>query len=666
VVTLRSLLSSKGALANHLSSYEERSDQIAMSETIWTAFEEEKIALIEAGTGIGKSIAYLAPALLWAHETGEKVVISTYTIALQEQLVEKDIPLLLELLGLNLKVRLVKGMGNYLCLRKMEDPLVQQQLGPKALPLVNWARETQDGTQSDLPFPLAAHEWQKIHAEGSRCSYGRCPHFRSCFFFDARSELAEADILIVNHHLLLADLQSAEKQRILPEYKRLILDEAHHFEDVALHALSDRLSANDLWRQMAQIHSESAAEGSRLSVLKNTAEGSLKTRLSIDLPAQHDELARAIHSAFTALPPEMRVRQSTLESANWKELSLEFENLINKLRRYSASLLALKEDCERASENVLFEIESAAQRLQEASVFLNDFFQAKFEPRNVRWTQNSRGSVSIAKANLSVAQYLQEHLFDSLKTAVLCSATLAIQGKFTYAANRLGISQEGLITKVFHSPFDYKTRTLLLASRDFLEPTDPGFLKEVCESILKAMKASGGGAFLLFTSYEQLNQCYERIAETLRDWGLMPLKQGELGRFALLQAFKEQDRAVLFGTDSFWEGVDVPGNALRCVVIVKLPFKVPTDPLVEARAELLKQEGGDPFMEESLPQAVMKFKQGFGRLMRQKDDRGCILCLDRRILTKAYGRIFLGSLPETLIQFGSKNDVFQEMEKFYL
>ncbi len=645
--------------------FEERSDQTAMSQTVWDALENNRVALIEAGTGIGKTLAYLAPALLWAYESGEKIVISTHTIALQQQLIEQEIPALLKLLGIDLKAVLVKGMNNYLCLRKAQDPFVQHQLGVNSKPLLKWAERTPEGSRSDLPFFISSSEWQKVEAEAKRCSYRHCPHFRECFFFESRKKLEEANLFVVNHYLLLSDLQNEENQRTLPSYHRLIIDEAHHFEEVGAQVLSKRLKAHDLLHPLSQLHLE-LIDKSSLSSLDASSDASLRARLSIDLPAQQSELSYLIESAFTSLPLQARIREETLQSVQWQKIYACFEALIQKLKCYSASLSSVKNDGEASlPQNLLFEMKSLTEQCSSACEFLEEFFDHSFDSKMLRWTQTNKDGVHLVQTNLSIGNILQKNLWASQKTIILCSATLAVNGIFNYPLQRLGIQEENLITHIHPSPFDYKSRTLLLASRDFPEPHHPDFLEDTAKIILDAMQASRGGAFLLFTSYDQLNLFYEKLAPSLRILGFPCFKQGELSRFALLKAFKQEDHAVLFGTDSFWEGVDVPGYALRCIVILKLPFKSPFEPVTEARADLLKKEGKDPFLEEALPQAVIKFKQGFGRLMRRKQDYGCILCLDPRLLKRPYGQIFLKSLPETLVHFGPKKTIAQEMQAFY-
>lgn len=489
-------------------------------------------------------------------------------------------------------------MGNYLCLRKLEDPLVYHQMGPEASALKKWAQISESGSQSDLPFFVSAQQWQKVQAEPRRCSYRRCPHFRDCFFFEARKELEEADLLIVNHHLLLLDLQN-EEQKILPPYKHLIVDEAHHFEQVALHVLAKKLSSSDLLKTLSKIQSEITPEMGPLSLLQKKVEepSSLRLKLSIDLPAAHMQLGEAIPRVFSSLPHEERFSKESKEGSLWQNLERDFEGLREKLKNMSEGLISLKNDTDDPSlQSLLFELESCGKELAEAARFLQEFFHGEFEPKSVRWTQSARSAPTLAQASLDISTYLQEKLFTQLKSALLCSATLTVQESFSYVQKLLGFTQEKLITRIYPSPFDYQSRTLLLGSPAFVEPSDPRFLEEVSESIVEAVRASDGGAFLLFTSYEQLTICFEKTHDALRKSGLFPLKQGEVGRFALLQNFKAQKKAVLFGTDSFWEGVDVPGEALRCIVIVKLPFKVPTEPLTIARGELLKSEGKDPFL----------------------------------------------------------------------
>jgi ATP-dependent DNA helicase DinG len=658
---LDELFSDTGLLKKSLPSYEARSGQQQMSKQIWEAFEEEKFALFEAGTGIGKSLAYLIPALLWSYKTGEKIVVSTYTIALQEQLLEKDIPMLLKALGIELRVVLAKGMGNYLCLKKLEEQDFES--------LASWAAKTTDGTRSAIPFSVTGEQWEKVYAESDACSYLKCPHYKQCFFFKARDKVQDADLIIVNHHLLMANLLARETQSILPPFTRLIVDEAHHLEHVARSSLTKTLHRIEIFKILARVHSDHHPETSRLMYLRELLkkDKALEIRLGIDLPGERRDLTLKINSAFDLLDQynqqyKWRLTSEFLKTSDWKEKWVPaFMAVAEGLKRYCASLNSLKGDVpdevRSKADGALADIAGTIDRLKEVIATIDQFFTSE-SLEDVRWAEKTPEGVILSLAQLDVAPYLEEKLFTPLKSTILCSATLTISNQFEHVKKNLGLNEEA-IEGVYPSPFDFKTRTRLMGFSDLPPPNAYHFIKEAAQVIREAIKISGGGAFVLFTSYDMLSKCAQELSD------LSFLKQGDRPRHQLLEEFKSQKNGILLGTDSFWEGVDVAGEALRLVIIVKLPFPVPSEPLIEARAEYLKKQGRDPFNEDSVPQAVMKFKQGFGRLMRRKDDRGCVLCLDERLFNRPYGKTFLKSLPECVTSFQPKNVIFKEMRVFY-
>jgi len=680
------LFSDQGLLAKSLPIYEQRIDQQKMAEKIWSSFEDEENALFEAGTGIGKSLAYLIPALLWAHQSDETVVISTYTISLQQQLIEKDIPFLLKTLGLELSVVLAKGMGNYVCLKNLEELTSRGHILEEASTysgLTSWADKTSDGSKSSLPFSVPGEVWSSVKADSETCSYVKCPHYNQCFFFKARAKRQEAHVIVVNHHLLMSHLLAEEGQGGLPPFSRLVVDEAHHLEPVALSSLAQTLDRVDLFKSMARVHSDAHPEVSRFHVLqtqlKEIASSSLKERLSIDLPGQKRTLTTQINEAFDQLDQGLegsnrfRVTSQILGSKHWQEelipLFIDLKEKMGRLRTSLESLvvevndLRLEEQEKRQIESALFDITSVANYLKKKEETLKAFFSDS-EDESVRWIESTRTGCALTVAKLDVDSFLQEKLFIPLKTSVLCSATLTVENNFSHLCKRVGLLPEPSTKEVYPSPFDYKERSRLFGVSDLPPPGSYDFIQEASQQIAEAVKITQGGAFVLFTSYDMLHKCGNRLEELL---GVQfPIfKQGDLSRHLLLEEYKEAGNGVLLGADSFWEGVDVVGPALRLVIIVKLPFPVPSDPIIEARGEKLKREGKEPFWEDSVPQAVVKFKQGFGRLMRSKEDMGCVLCLDSRLFTRSYGKQFLKSLPECITDFAPKVKIFEQMKHFY-
>jgi ATP-dependent DNA helicase DinG len=669
---LEQLFSSEGCLKKAFKDFEERSGQKEMAHQVMRAYSQDEIALIEAGTGIGKSVAYLLPAILWALHNKEKTVISTYTIALQEQLLYKDIPALLQLLKADLKVVLVKGMSNYVCLRKLDELHEEDR---ESSQLKSWAERTYEGSRSDISFSLSAPTWEKVSADAYACSHMQCPHYKNCFFFKARRKVQDAHLLIVNHHLLLVDLAARkrkdykEDKAIIPFYRRIVIDEAHHLEEVALNSLSQRFDRHHLVRLLGRLYSDLAPERSRFFLIRQAItapHSALVARLEIELPAEKRALVERCEKAFAALQQYMaapeskfRLREEHFKTPLWATIKNLFSEFTFHLKRFIASVENLKKEIEEEFASHAVELQSILWRLEEQAEGLEVFFSPDQESQKVQWVEVSSLNSALVEAKLSISSYLQEEFFEPLATASLCSATLATGGNFDYFKSRLGISGKTVTENIYLSPFDYKAQALLAIPTDFPDPVDPLFSQRAFEIIARAVEISRGGAFILFTSYEMLKAAYQALQPFAEQRKMLLLKQGETSRQLLIEKFKAKSDAVLLGTDSFWEGVDVAGEALRLVVIVKLPFKVPTEPLTEALSECVEKTGKNAFLDYQVPQAVMKFKQGFGRLIRTKTDRGCVLCLDKRMITKAYGKHFLKSLPPCRTLFASTKEVLE-------
>lgn len=720
-------LSSDGPLAMLLKGFEPRREQQMMMRNVLEAYNDNHIALIEAGTGTGKSLAYLIPALLWAAETKERTVISTNTIPLQEQLLIKDIPLVEQTLQINVKTVLVKGMHNYLCLRKLEEAKQEYLLyTPKEAEELQkidaWKDKSRDGSRSSLPFSTSAPVWDKVSAENDTCNRSDCPHYQQCFFFKARRQANDAQILIVNHHLLFADLvQRAETnnykdQAVLPLYSRLILDEAHNIEDTATEYFATSINQIELLRLLARLAAEKGEKiHGLLPILKDKISNhfrndnskkipSIINRLTIDLPGQRRDLSYCLQAFFNAffdftqtLQPspkigseasphnesKLRILSGHHTHPNWNNhLVPTTKDFALSLRKYSQSLTALIADVnelkngtfEEQIKGVVFEIQGLSERLSHTSSLVENFIEETQPKTKVRWIESqplkSMVNTTLVRAELDISKILNDHLFTKFETVILCSATLTTDRHFKFVRSRLGLSSESIQTRsikeyIYDSPFNYEKQAILGIPLDIPDPSHPSFIQEASEKIWQALLSSQGNAFVLFTSYSMLKEVFQKLENRLRERKFHLLKQGDDDRQQLLNKFKNTPHSVLFGTDSFWEGVDVAGDALRCVIIVKLPFKVPSDPLIQARSEIIKAQGGDPFMDYSLPQAIVKFKQGFGRLIRNKNDRGCVICLDNRITTKKYGKLFLNSLPNCQRFCLSGNELAQQMGQFY-
>ncbi|OGU17621.1 MAG: helicase [Geobacteraceae bacterium GWC2_53_11] len=697
----------------HLKGYEQRDEQVRMAFAVAEAFNKDRVVLVEAGTGTGKSLAYLIPAILWAVRNNERIVVSTNTINLQEQLIRKDLPFLARNCAVEFKAALVKGRSNYACLRKLEHAEAEPALFPdessaELTTIIEWSKSSQDGCRSDLAFTPHAGTWEEVCCEADQCGRSRCKHFNKCFFYRARRESSAARVLVVNHALLLSDIvlrkeTGYDATAILPPFTRLIFDEGHHLEDVATSHLSLTIARSGILKQLQRLVPQKAGRAGLLTLITN--------RITRDLPESQEGLYAELSGLLEShlLPKAHDLAGMTERTMDWLAISVEHEGngreagreqklrltpevertpfwgecrerlhaLADAVNDYTSSLRTLLRRCkdlpeklqEKLADQLLDTggIEGRLQAMADALLFFTT--DAEGYCRWIETRRNNRGvQARLTAAPLDISGQLKESVFDKLKTIIVTSATLTVGGEFGYLKRRTGfglLPKERLTELQLASPFDYARQVFVAVPEDMPEPTAPGFREALEHHILKAVKISRGGAFILFTSYDLLNRVYQALSPQLARLGLTSLKQGETGRHTLLTQFRKEGNAVLFGTDSFWEGVDVKGEALRLVIIARLPFQVPTEPVQQARAEKIKADGGDPFRDFSVPQAVIKFRQGFGRLIRSRDDRGAVLILDRRVLNKSYGRTFLRSLPDTEVIKGGSEDLFDRMEEFF-
>jgi ATP-dependent DNA helicase DinG len=631
-----------------------------MSEMVEQALQEGATALIEAGTGTGKTLAYLAPAL----QSGKKVVISTHTITLQEQLITKELPLLLDVLALDIQATLVKGMGNYVCLRKLTDALYERgslsldQQG-ELQEIGDWAQETDDGSKSDLDFLPTRGVWDRVAAEGDACPAGRCPHYKECSFFKARDKAADAQLLVVNHHLLLADLalKAEGESGILPDYDAVIIDEAHHLEEVATRVFASGSSRAELGHLLQKLDGRRTALFDRLMGVESSVQDLLLT----GIPAQARRLGEQMGHTFEQLSRlatdegAHRLQPGELPQEPTSDLQDALARMVSELRSLLNRCQELPDDVLEKTRSVRLDIEALSGRFERHRELFERLLAGP-TGSEVHWV-DSRARVEIAL--LDVSNLLQERLFTPGRSTILVGATLTTSGNFEFLKSRLGIQHA--LEAIFPSPFNFEEQALFLVSTHLPPPTDERFLDAACEHLIEALNATHGGAFVLFTSFTMLQRCYERVAPHLPHYSL--LKHGDRDRASLLKEFREAGDGILFGTDSFWEGVDVVGDALRLVVIMRLPFRVPTEPILQARAEAIDASGGSSFFDYVVPQAIVKFKQGFGRLIRSDRDRGTVLCLDARLTRKSYGRQFLKSLPLEGVPFASPSELAEKLER---
>ncbi|MFZ1042830.1 MAG: helicase C-terminal domain-containing protein [Anaerolineales bacterium] len=688
-----SILEYGGPFSQYFESYEHRPEQVEMLKVVTNALSKGNHLMVEAGTGVGKSFAYLVPAGLFAIQNNTRVVVSTNTINLQDQLIQKDIPDLRAALKLDLRAAVLKGRANYLCPRRLEN---LRQYGPRSADemrvlakVLVWQMQNESGDRNELNLNGNPERevWLKISAEDDACTTDTCIKRTSgaCPFHRAKSAAQTAHLLIVNHALLLSDVATGSK--VLPEYSYLIVDEAHHLESATTNALSFRLTQFDMDRMLKEIGGSNAGVlgrvlGETKDTLRPSDFGLLQQKISratdmaFRLQEQNREFFNTL-SEFATLQREgqpqsnyswqARILPSTRTLPHWDDVEIKWDAtggtmnlLLNALEEIHKAASDLYADGHDNLEDVIGDIGNLYRRLNEA---YNNMTGMISQPNQalVYWIEvNPRGEkLSLNAAPLRVGPMIEENIWHQKASVILTSATLTAHNEFQYLRNTLGADEADELQ--LGSPFDYESSTLLYIANDIPEPNASGYQQTLDRSIIATAKATGGRMLVLFTSYTALKKTAQAITGPLAREDIYVYEQGDgASPNALLESFKSTERAVLLGTRSFWEGVDVPGSALSVVVITKLPFDVPTDPLIAARSEMYE----DSFNEYYLPEAILKFRQGFGRLIRTASDRGIVAILDRRVLTKQYGRLFLESLPHCTIKQGPSVNLAREAGKW--
>lgn len=689
-----SYISTGGSLDTGDNYFEERPAQIELLKKICTAFNEDGVGVFEAGTGVGKSYAYLIPSILWAATNNERVVISTGTINLQQQLAEKDVPAALKITGKKLKFILMKGRQNYICLRRFNDLLAEPDLfdneNQELDILSDWIKTTETGSRSDLSFLPSEYLWSRICSESDACMGMKCKYHSQCFVMKVRKEAADAQILIVNHHLLFADIEARlsgigfSDTAVLPPYGRLVFDEAHGIENAATSFFSETLTRFKVNRQLNILYRKrrGGAMAGHLYTLEVLASGENWVGQVLTAIESVQSCLDSLDAAGLEIMSNQYALRLTSATERIYALVLEqFEKLGIALTEcttvFREMIDSIDEDLHDSpavweTKTVLSRLDAMAQFCK-AYVQWQEYSQMVFFVERVKMPPLRGGGDQVqwfcrfVQAPLNIASRMNEGVFEPLSTVVCTSATIRSSKNFNYWLGRSGacfVDAERLATGEFPSPFPYYSNVLLSIPTDAPLPDSFSFQPYVEMAVARLISAAGGRTLVLFTSYDSLRNCWEACRKTLVGSGIALLKQGDEDRFRLLEKFKDDETSVLFATDSFWEGVDVPGSSLSQVVIVKLPFRVPDDPIFAARSEAVEQRGGSSFMELSVPEAVIKFRQGVGRLMRRSTDRGAVVVLDRRLVEKRYGRVFLEGIPRCRRIHGNIDELCNSIEHF--
>ena len=701
-IDIENYFAKDGILAKEIKGFEYREEQEEMAQYIQDAINEDRKIIVEAGTGTGKTLAYLIPSIKWAVTNKKKVIIATNTINLQEQLLLKDIPLAKSIIKDEFSYVLVKGRSNYLCKRLFNELSIGRSIDIETFSMeareqieyiLKWGNKTKTGDKAELPFEVYPDVWELVQSTTELCLGKKCPYRKECFYMKTRMEKMEADILISNHHVFFADLNvRAEtdfdsEYLILPRYDMVIFDEAHNVESVARSYFSVEVSKISFTRLLNRIYQKKNKRKKEKSALirvedtideKDLEDGqqyiyllnTLKEEISIlqNIGDEYFDEIRKIYETNTEAPIKKSLNNFEMTKSRFLENLREKKDIFQgKLADFLNLMMSfnnvIDEEKDKNPEVINFN-----NHLKMFKAYIDSFkFINSFEDDNyIYWLDinSKRTNVILTATPLNIAQKLSTVLFDNLDRLVFASATIVVNGNFDYFKKSLGLDEEDCIEAIIKSPFDYDEQMSVYIPSDIQDSENiNAFVSDASKFILNILLKTNGKAFILFTSYTMLNQIYYSISKKLKDKGFEVFLHGDKPRSQIIKEFKEAENPILFGTTSFWEGVDVQGENLSNVIITKLPFLVPTDPVVSAISKKIEEDGGNSFKDFQLPEAIIKFKQGVGRLIRKKTDSGNIFILDNRILKKRYGSLFINALPsQKNIKILEKDDIIEEIE----
>jgi ATP-dependent DNA helicase DinG len=696
---IAALFDDGGGLSQVIHNFEPRTEQIDLVRGITDAVNGSKVLVAEAGTGTGKSLAYLIPAAVWAVQNKKRVVVSTHTINLQQQIVQKDMHTVRKViqtyLGKETHFALLVGRGNYLCRRKLTDFIGdrerQQTLfaderdADIAFDIEEWSKKAEEGTLQEFGRFVKSELWEEIASDGLTCTRRRCPFYGDCFYFRARLDAEKANIIVGNHSLVFSSIDEETRRSSLPFFSGVIFDEAHHAEDTALKALSKEFSIQGMLYQSRKLYQDRGGRSLGLLALLEKRSGfraypemqerfeSVTERLS----EMTRRLSRFLDEAVEILKPAMPDGNSAGVDDQFKQtpacerLMEEMSAIFSSLSRAVVAFDALAEEIKRtsSSKDAVELVQAVSGRLaglSEAASVFEILFHGEPDIHFVRWIELGKRNVRFFYSPLEVGDFLAGSIFSKKDFTVFASATLQINKRFDYFVNSVGLpiaTDKERVEMAFASPFNYAKQAEI---HILTEEIDHGAVtREKTDLIRDLAMMSAGGVLILFTSYHRLKEVFATLRPSLEDAGILPLQQGDAPRDELLQKMIDYPNVALFATSSFWEGIDVQGDHLRCVIIEKIPFDSPGDPVFKAKVELLDSKGINSFMSYSIPRAVLRLKQGLGRLIRSKTDKGVIAILDHRLKTARYGPIFLNSLPKARIVTGGVQTLLQEAERFY-